>query len=99
MSKAFLDTRDPAQAIRQLNRILATLKITDNFVGFPWKGKIEGNTEIGILNPLEYIPQNFLLTYAKGSNTIVAGTENWDLNKVTLKNTSGTDAEIEVFFY
>ncbi len=102
MAKTFLDPSDPETSIRSLMQALETLSFEDNFKGFSWEGAIPASTEVKIRNKIRdgSIPRGYLVTFAKGVNTIVAGDTEWDENYVYLKNFDGsTGATVKVFFF
>lgn len=98
----FLPRENPREAFAQLEAGLTNLSLGDNFPGFSWEGIIESASEVSIPNksPQRRIPRGYFVTYAKGTNAIIAGDTEWTERYLSLKNIDGSnDATLKVFFF
>lgn len=90
-------------ALAQLEAGLDKLNFKENFQGFEYSGTIAAGQEVVIPNrmPRGLIPTGFIITMARGVNTVVKGDSvEWTEQRVSLSNFHATDdAIVTVFFY
>lgn len=85
-----------AQLKKHLTSGLQRLKLTDNFEGEEIQVLIPGGEEVRVRNPLNFIPNRFIIVNKSGNSTI-SKSNIWTQDYVYFTNFGPEDSETIVF--
>lgn len=87
-----------ASTFKDLYFGLQKLTFADNFESFEVEVTFQGNEEVPINNPRDYIPTRWLVVDRDAAGGIIRGSQGWTANTVYLKNAGPNTVTATIIF-